>query len=479
MCTIVLFGATGDLARRKLFPALYNLYLDQLLPENFGVVGIGRRLESREEFIASVTQAIRSFSRQTQADRCTEFLKHLDYLQMDINSSQSFSYLRERLPQGNILYYLSVPPEQFDPIIEELLRAGLTSSRTAWRRVIIEKPFGSDLASARQLNDKIRSAFSEADIFRIDHYLGKGMLQNIQVIRFANSVFENLWNYRYIDHVQIRASETVGVEDRGAYYDQTGALRDMVQNHLLQALTLVAMEPPINLSAEAVRDEKVKVLRSLVPFSAEEVRENVVRGQYGPGVINGQRVRGYREEENVAADSHTETFTALKVYVNNFRWAQVPFYLRTGKRMAGQSVEIVIQFKNLPGVLYFDQPNNLQPNILAIKVQPEEGLVFQFNGINLDSQEEIVPVKMDFCHNCAGGSRGPEAYERLLYDAINGDSTLFTRWDEVEHSWRFIDAIADAWRQAGTEPLIYPAGSWGPRAADLLLERDGRRWCLV
>lgn len=475
-CILVLFGATGDLARRKLFPAVYNLYLEGLLPDAFVLMGLGRRFGQRQEFIDSVSQSIKEYSRQFEAGRLGEFLSHLEYLQMDINNTDSFVKLKTALAEldvahntrGNHLYYLSVGPDQFAPIIDQLKVQGMTTSSEAWRRVIIEKPFGFDLVSARALNAKITEAFPEKEIFRIDHYLGKGMLQNIQVIRFANSVFENLWNYRYIDHVQIRASETGGIADRGPYYDRTGALRDMVQNHLLQSLTLIAMEPPLNLSAEAIRDEKVKVLRSLLPMEEARLKEDVVRGQY----------EGYHQEERVSPESTTETFVALKVFVNNFRWAGVPFYLRTGKKMAEKSVEIVVQFKNLPGVLYFDGGKGLAPNILAIKVQPQEGLAFQFNAKAMATQEEIIPVNMDFCQNCAG-EPSPEAYERLLYDAICGDSTLFTRWDEVEYSWQFIDTIAEGWKRSSHGPVIYPQGSWGPKEADQLLKKDGRRWYVI
>ncbi|MBO8126947.1 MAG: glucose-6-phosphate dehydrogenase [Firmicutes bacterium] len=472
-CILVIFGGTGDLARRKLFPALFNLYLEKQLPEQFAVVGIGRRLKDRGEYLESIVASIREFSRKTDPGHCADFLSHVHFFQMDITATESWDRLQEYLldldskyhTQGNQLYYLSVAPQQFIPIVDQLKAHGMNRAAGSWRRLIIEKPFGKDLTSARQLNRKITGAFSESDIFRIDHYLGKGMLQNILVIRFANSVFEDVWNYKYIDHVQIRASEMVGVEDRGAYYDQTGALRDMVQSHLLQSLTLIAMEPPVNLSAEAIRDEKVKVIRSLAPLTPELVRKQVVRGQYA----------GYRQEKDVNPNSKTETFVAMKLYINNFRWAGVPFYLKTGKKLAERSMEVVVQFKKPPGVHYFGPETQLDPNLLVIKVQPEEGVFFRFNLKNLDSPEQIQPVEMDFCHNC-GGKTSPEAYERLLHDAISGDSTLFTRWDEVEYSWRFVDTIAEAWQNSGEEPVIYPAGSWGPAEASELIKRDGRKW---
>ncbi|NLY55101.1 MAG: glucose-6-phosphate dehydrogenase [Firmicutes bacterium] len=482
---IVIFGATGDLARRKLFPALFNLYLNRLLPANFAVVGLGRRLTGQEQFISSVTEAIREHSRQIAPSECQDFLKHLFYLQLDIQNTEDWERLVSFLSEldlthqtnGNYLYYLSVSPEQFVPIITRLEAVGLNKAGpTSWRRVIIEKPFGKDLASARQLNQALTAIFDEDSIFRIDHYLGKGMLQNILTIRFANSVFEDVWNYKYIDHIQIRASETVGVEDRGPYYDQTGALRDMVQSHLLQSLTLIAMEPPLNLGAEAIRDEKVKVLRSLAPIPEESFAAQVVRGQYGPGIINGQRVKGYLEEDHIAPGSRTETFVALKLFVQNYRWAGVPFYLRTGKRLPEKSFEIIVQFKKLPGVMYFGSGDEIEPNILAITIQPQEGVIFRFNTKDLLSPDERVkPKYMDFTENDSGRT-APEAYERLLYDALNGDSTLFTRWDEVEYSWQFVDRIAQVWQSQPFGPLLYPANTWGPREADLMLARDGRKW---
>ncbi|TYO96875.1 glucose-6-phosphate dehydrogenase [Desulfallas thermosapovorans] len=326
------------------------------------------------------------------------------------------------------------------------------------------------------MNQKITRAFAEKNIYRIDHYLGKEMLQNIMVIRFANMFLEPIWNNQYIDNIQITSCEKVGVEDRGGYYEQAGALLDMVQNHMLQLLTLTAMEPPASLGTEDVRNEKVKVLSALQEFSPELVLKNAVRGQYGPGTAQGKPVPGYRQEERVAPDSNIETFIAIKVYVENFRWAGVPFYIRTGKRMPFKSTQIIVQFKSLPKILYARQNGQLQPNLLVIKIQPQEGVFFQFNAKKQGTVCRIVPVQMDFCQNCAGELNSPEAYERLLFDALRGDSTLFTRWDEVEYSWRFVDTIAATWRQHAPAFPNYPAGNWGPREAEELIARDGRRW---
>lgn len=382
---------------------------------------------------------------------------------------------------GNRIYYLAVAPEYFQIIVENLRLHGLAAQDNSWQRVVIEKPFGRDLVSARTLNRSITSVFGEENIYRIDHYLGKEMIQNIMVLRFANSIFEPIWNNRYIDHVQISATETVGVETRVGYYEKAGALRDMLQNHLLQALTLTAMEPPTSLDTQSVRDEKVKVLRSLSTYTPESVKYNVIRGQYGPSepgfsAKSGRHLRGYRQEEGIAPSSQVETFVALKTEINNFRWAGVPFYIRTGKRLAEKSAQIVVQFKQLPQVLYRQEYPGLDPNVLIIRIQPKEGVVFQFNAKKPGVEQGITPVGMDFCQNCDYESNSPEAYEKLLLDIIRGDSTLFTRWDEVEYSWRFVDHISEAWKQETPDFPNYSAGSWGPVEAEELLARDGRRW---
>jgi glucose-6-phosphate 1-dehydrogenase len=352
----------------------------------------------------------------------------------------------------------------------------MSKETDTWRRVVIEKPFGRDLKSAQFLNQAITGVFSEKDTYRIDHYLGKEMLQNIMVIRFANALFEPVWNNRFIDNIQISSSETVGVENRGDYYEKSGVLRDMVQNHMLQLLTLTAMEPPVNLETESIRDEKVKVLRSLQYLTPELVRENGVRGQYGPGRIQNKEVPGYREEKRVDPKSFTETFIAMKAQVENFRWSGVPFYIRSGKRMPAKSTEVVVQFKQVPEILFFKEYGIMEPNFLVIKVQPQEGVFLSFNAKKPGTSMNIVPVQMDFCQNCLLEHDSPEAYERLLYDVMRGESTLFTRWDEVEYSWRYVDSIAEAWENEKTDFPNYAAGTWGPQKAEELIERDNKKW---
>jgi glucose-6-phosphate 1-dehydrogenase len=484
-CLFVIFGATGDLAQRKLYPALYNLLIEGRLPENLAIVGTGRRLETREAFINMVDESVASFSRRSEPKFKNQFHRMLHYLQTDFSDSEGFAELASFLAQveesqqtrGNRVYFLAVAPEQFGPITEQL-RANrmVRQSPDTWQRLMIEKPFGRDLDSARALNAQISALFPEESIFRIDHYLGKEMLQNLVAIRFANSLFEPLWNSRFIDNVQISVTEAGGIGTRVRYYETAGALRDMVQNHLLQMLALTAMEPPVDLSAQAIRNEKVKVLQAIKPMTPFEIEANVVRGQYAAGLSGGRVVAGYRDEEGVAPTSTTETFVAMRLFVQNFRWAGVPFYLRTGKRLARRSAEVVIEFKSMPGVLYFASEPRLQPNLLVIKVQPEEGVALQFNAKKMGGTEGIVPVKMEFCQNCEFPHHSPEAYERLIADAIRGDTTLFTRWDEVEHQWRFIDSIVEVWQEASPSFPNYGAGTWGPREADELLRQDGRQW---
>ncbi|NLJ73395.1 MAG: glucose-6-phosphate dehydrogenase [Firmicutes bacterium] len=477
-CVLVIFGATGDLTQRKLYPALYNLWREELLPSHFAVVSIGRRDKTTAEVREDIIEAIRNFSRNDDHAfiDMKPFLELFTYYKLDFNDSLGYGPLKEYLAQidrthhtqGNRVYFLAVAPQYFALIADELHAQGMAENTGSWQRVVIEKPFGQDLASAIQLNRGVRETFREENIFRIDHYLGKEMAQNIMVIRFANTLFEPLWNNRYVDHVQISLCETVGVEGRGPYYEKAGALRDMIQNHVLQLLALIAMEPPVSLDTESVRDEKVKILRSL-----KVKPQDVVRGQYGPDKHG--RCRGYREEDRVSPNSNTDTFVALKATIDNFRWAGVPFYLRTGKRLPQKYSEIVISFKKLPGVLYFKE-RDLASNLLVIRVNPDEGVYLQFNAKQPGTQSTILPVSMDFCQNCAEGFNSPEAYERLLYDVMRGDSTLFTRWDEVEYSWRFVDQIAEWWENSHEPIPIYPAGSWGPKESAELLKRDGRDW---
>jgi glucose-6-phosphate 1-dehydrogenase len=486
--TLILFGATGDLARRKLLPALYSLYLDKLLPDNFCVVGVARTAMNDDGFRQQLRQSIEEFSRQKLDEAAfREFAVRFYYCCVDVRKAGDFAALKDRvetlesslqLPQQRI-FYLAVAPEFFGTIALQLKDSGL-SQTSSWRRLVIEKPFGHDLESARVLNEQLRRVFDEEEIYRIDHYLGKEMVQNIEIIRFANSIFEPLWNNKAIANVQITSSETVGVEDRAAYYEKSGALRDMVQNHMLQMVMMVAMEPPSRLNMEAIRDEKVKVLRSLRRYQPEEVAQHVVRGQYDAGEIASshapegrQRVRAYRDEPNVSPTSTTETFVAARLFIDNFRWAGVPFYLRTGKRMAAKATEIVIQFRDLPRNLYFNKEGRLGPNLLVIRVYPNEGMYIQWNAKRPGTDETIIPVAMEFSQQLANS---PEAYERLLYDAMQGDSTFFTRWDEVSLAWKFVDPIAQAFRTDALTLHHYPAGSWGPSAAHQLLAEDGFKW---
>ncbi len=487
-CTVVIFGATGDLTHRKLVPALYNIAADGELPPGVSVVGFARRPKTDKEFRSDLEEAARKYSRQeVRDDLWKTFADSIFYHQSEFADAAGYKSLAERLDKidqergsrGNRLFYFAVSPEQFEPILKHLKEAGLNKAREgSWARVVVEKPFGTDLASAQELNRVVKNAFAEEQTYRIDHFLGKETAQNILVLRFANAIFEPLWNHRYIDHVQITAAETLGVEGRAGYYDGAGALRDMVQNHLLQLLCLVAMEPPTDLSADSIRDEKVKVVRSLRRMNADDVARDVVRGQYEKGAINGKPVPGYREEDKVKPDSTTETYAALRVLVDNWRWADVPFYVRVGKRLPKSGTEISVHFKKAPLVLFNKESTALDQNVLVIRIQPDEGISLRMQakipGISL----RIEPVKMDFHYGTSFGKASPEAYERLLLDAMSGDATLFARRDEVEHAWRFIDPIEEAWAAKTNPPPLchYPAGSWGPEEADDLLARDDRAW---
>ncbi|MGZ4112164.1 MAG: glucose-6-phosphate dehydrogenase, partial [Tumebacillaceae bacterium] len=463
---MVLFGATGDLAKRKLFPALYGLYRGGLLNPKFAVVGVGRSPMEPGTFRAYLRESIQKFGRVEIKDDqdWNEFVEHFDYLALDVNDANAYAPLLEMIqkreeqyamPQ-NRLFYLSLAPDLFGPVAINLKQAGLTDT-TGWKRLIIEKPFGHDYQSARELNEQIQQSFREEEIFRIDHYLGKEMVQNIEVIRFANSLFEPLWNNKYIKNIQITAAETVGVEERASYYEHAGALRDMVQNHILQMVMMVCMEPPSTLKTEAIRDEKVKVLRALRRYHEDEVDNYVVRGQYIAGKMDGKPMPGYREEHNVLPDSLTETYVAAKLHVDNFRWAGVPIYIRTGKRLPKKTTKIVIEFKEMPKYLYFNKEGNLNPNLLVIRINPEEGISLILNAKKPGAEDDVAPIALDFCNNCANES--PEAYERLFFDAIEGDSTFFTRWDEVSLAWKFVDPISRAWEKAPRNTMsFYEAG---------------------
>jgi len=486
-CTVVIFGATGDLTHRKLVPALYNIAADGELPPDLAVVGVARRPKTDEEFRRELEEAGKKFSRQAVRDDLWKaFGDSIFYHQSEFHDADGYKRLAERLQKiekereagGNRLFYLAVAPDQFETILQNLAAAGLNKPPgDGWARVIVEKPFGTDLASARALNAIVSAVFPEEDTYRIDHFLGKETAQNILVLRFANAIFEPLWNTRYIDHVQITAAETLGVEGRAGYYEGAGALRDMVQNHLLQLLCLVGMEAPTDLGADSIRDEKVKIVRSLRRLTNETIATDVVRAQYSDGAISGKPVPAYRAEQNVKKDSKTETFVALHLHIDNWRWADVPIYMRVGKRLPKSGTEISVHFKKAPSVLFNKESEALDHNVLVIRIQPDEGISLRMQAKVPGSSFRIEPVKMDFHYGTSFGKASPEAYERLLLDAMSGDATLFARRDEVEQAWAFIDAIEEAWREPDSPQLHeYPAGSWGPEAADELLARDGRAW---
>ncbi len=485
---MIIFGASGDLTQRKLVPALYNLAYERLLPAGFSVVGYARREMSHDDFRARMRQATDRFSRHRPVQTAVwdAFARWLYYLPGDFGDPGGYRRLAEFLADldrehgtcGHCLFYLATPPAFYPEIIRQLGAAGLNRSDGGWTRIIIEKPFGHDLASARELNRQVLDVFDESQVYRIDHYLGKETVQNILVFRFANGIFEPIWNRRYVDHVQITVAESVGIGNRGPYYEQAGALRDMVQNHILQLLALVAMEPPIAFEADAVRDEKVKLLKAIRLIAPAEVERYTVRGQYGPGAIAGEPVPGYRQEPRVAPDSTAETYVALELFVDNWRWAGVPFYLRTGKRLPKRVTEIAIQFKRAPHLLFKDTPaGRMEPNVLALRIQPDEGIFIKFGTKVPGPDVQIRTVSMDFHYGLAFGAEPPEAYERLLLDAMLGDSTLFTRRDGVETAWELITPIIEGWRQFPPPDFPnYRAGEWGPRAAHEFIERDGRAW---
>ena len=487
-CNVVIFGASGDLTFRKLIPALYNLAADGDLPGAANIIGFARREKSDESWRTELKETTAKCSRSGLSEEVWGgFSKRIFYHRSEFGDAAGYKALAEKLDaldavsgtRGNRLFYLSVAPAEYEGIFEQLAAAGLNRTQTgAWTRVIVEKPFGTDLSTAEALNKSIALAFAEKDTYRIDHYLGKETAQNIMVLRFANSILEPLWNHRYVDHVQITSAETLGVEGRGPYYDKAGALRDMVQSHLVQLLCLIAMEPPTSLSADAIRDEKVKVVRALRALAPGGVGRDVIRGQYAEGSIGGKQVPAYRTEERVDPKSETETFVALRMHVDNWRWHGVPFYMRVGKRLAKGGAEIAIQFKEAPGVLFNTAETPLGPNQLVIRIQPDEGVSLRLQCKVPGSTLRIEPVKMDFHYGTSFGKQSPEAYERLILDAMSGDATLFARRDEVEEAWRYVDVIENAWHASETPPPLceYASGSWGPKEADELLGRDGREW---
>jgi glucose-6-phosphate 1-dehydrogenase len=481
---VVIFGATGDLNRRKLLPALCNLHKDRLLPPSFAVVCVGRHPLDVVALTASLREGVVEHSRrEIDDDLWSDVARGLSYV--DADDAAGYGRLGEHLDRvdrdrgtaGNRLFYLATPPSGFAPIVELLGRSGLNRPRRpgAWSRIVVEKPIGTDLETARELNRVLNRVFDERDVFRIDHYLGKETVQNLLVFRLANAIFEPLWNRKYVDHVQLTAAETIGVEGREAYYEESGATRDVVQNHMFQLLCLTAMEPPVSLAADAIRDEKVKVLQALRPLEPADVPRCTVRAQYAAGVVGGRKVAGYKQERNVAPDSSTETYVALKVHVDNWRWAGVPFYLRAGKRLTKRVTEIALQFRDVPHRLF---ESNVVPNVLALRIQPDEGITLRFDSKLPGPQPRIRPVSMDFRYGSSFGLAPPDAYERLILDAMLGDSTLFIRRDEVEAAWAWIDRLIQVWHDgASRDPLPgYVAGTWGPDEARALPARDGRAW---
>ncbi len=483
-CAVVLFGASGDLAMRKLLPALYNLRTDGLLSDHFALVGVGRDPMTREQYQEKVQRDIVRFGPSTvDHDRAAWIAARATYISGGYDSETTYRQLRDELRDGegpkSVLFYLATPPSLFEPIVERLGSVGLADESTsAWRRVIVEKPFGRDLESARGLNRNMLSVLRESQVYRIDHYLGKETVQNIMALRFGNGIFEPLWNRSYINHVQITVAETVGVEQRGGYYDTSGALRDMVQNHLFQLLAVTTMEPPSSFQAEPVRDERLKVLEAVRPYTAESAARDVVRGQYGAGVMGERSVPGYLDEPKVSTASQTESYVALKVLIDNWRWAEVPFYLRTGKRMPSRVTEIAVQFKGAPHALFRETPvDRMHPNWLVIRIQPSEGISLHFEAKVPGPRVRLGTVKMNFSYADYFGQSPSTGYETLLYDCMIGDATLFHRADVVETGWDIVRPLQTAWDQtAAAQVEPYPAGTWGPAGADALLRRDGRTW---
>ncbi len=485
---LVLFGATGDLAHRKVIPALYHLWRNNLLPHEFVLLAIGRRSFDDDSFRDEVRKSLEEFSRVLPLDEPAwrAFSKRIHYQVLDFGDPSGFDALPATLDEydtadgtrGNRLYYLATQPSQFAEIVTQLGRVGLDHERHdgGWRRTVIEKPFGYDLESAKKLNRDIGKVFRESQVYRIDHYLGKETVRNLLVFRFGNGIFEPLWNRRYVDHVQITVAESIGIESRGRFYEETGAVRDVLQNHLLQLVSLVAMEPPATFEANALRDEKVKVLRAIGTHPADPATE-VVRGQYGPGWVAGQPVPGYREEPEVDPESETETYVAARLTIDDWRWSGVPFYVRTGKHLPKRSTEIAIQFRAVPHHLFRDTAAEPDANLLAMRIQPDEGIMLRFGakvpGLGLD----VRSVTMDFTYGSAFSVDSPDAYETLILDALQGDASLFTRADEVEEAWGIVDPYIQAWAN-GPPPDFpnYEAGTWGPAASDEMLAREGRRW---
>jgi glucose-6-phosphate 1-dehydrogenase len=485
---MVIFGATGDLTRRKLVPALYALFNQNMLPENFHILGVGRKNLDDSDFRENMRKGIQDFSEKIHLDdhKISSFLGQLSYFAMDMSSDTEYHRLgaflkklnRNLDAESNILFYLSMPPAMFAPIASHLSKSGLSHSESGYRRLIIEKPFGYDLESGLALNHDLHESFHEDQIYRIDHYLGKESVQNLLVMRFANGIFEPLWNRNYIDHVEITSAESIGVENRGGYYDESGALRDMLQNHMLQMVGLTAMEPPSSMDGEAIRNEIFKVLQSLRPIKEEDVHQQVIRGQYTSSHIRGLYVQGYREETGVDSASRTETYVAMKFYIDNWRWGGVPFYIRTGKRLPTRVTEIVVHFRPTPHILFQNQDSCKNCNQLVIRIQPDEGILLKFGMKQPGAGFNVKTVNMDFHYSDLSDVVLPSAYERLIYDAMMGDTTLYARADAVEAAWKFVAPVQKVWAEDPEQKIYgYPAGTWGPEhAEDLFSEGLSTGW---
>ncbi|HXS68003.1 MAG TPA: glucose-6-phosphate dehydrogenase [Candidatus Polarisedimenticolia bacterium] len=487
-CSIVIFGASGDLTVRKLIPALYHLFKENQMPPSFRVIGFARREKTDDSWRQELRAALDKFSRTKPVDDkvWADFSKNISYCQGDITEAPAYGKLEKMLAsfgqaplRENLLFYLATQPSQFGEVVQQLHKAGLLhkSGGPGWQRIVVEKPFGHDLTSACTLNQELTRFANEQQVYRIDHYLGKETVQNILMFRFSNSIFERLWNRDSIDHVQITVSEKLGVGGRGGYYEEAGALRDMVQNHMLQVLALVSMEPPVSLEAEAIRDEKVKLLKSIRPLTPADVTKQVVRGQYFAGVVDTEPRPGYRQEAKVKSDSNVETYVALKLFIDNWRWSGVPFYLRTGKNLPSSASEVRIQFRPTPHVLFAAVCGELDQNAIALRLQPNEGIYLRYNGKVPGTTLGVRPVRMNFSYDSEFGAYTPEAYERLLLEAMLGDATLFIRRDEVETAWQIVDSVRKGWEgKSLSNREFYAAGTWGPVAADDLLAQGGHLW---
>ena len=488
-CAIVIFGATGDLSKRKLLPSLYRLFYERRISENFAVVGNSRTTLSDDQFRERMKESVSKFLEDAPFDEAVwnSFAQCLFYVPGDLNDPKAYDGIHHKLDEveashrtgGNVVFYLSTQPSYYAEVVEQLGAHDLEHGN-GWRRVIIEKPFGHDLDSARKLNEQIHRVLDESSVYRIDHYLGKETVQNILAFRFGNGIFEPLWNRRYIDHVQITAAESIGVEGRGAYYQEAGALRDMIQNHLSQVMATVTMEPPTVFDADNVRDERAKLLRAVRIMKPEDVSKYAVAGQYGPAIVGGQQLPGFRQEPGVDPKSQTDTYAAVTFFIDNWRWAGIPFYIRTGKRLPKRVTDIAIQFQAPPLPLFKQQTKTgllpPRPNLLILRIQPEEGISLRFLSKSPGSGMRVRPVSMDFNYGSSFGERSPTAYETLLVDAMVGDATLYTRQDMVEASWQIVQPILDEWAHKKFEFPNYPAGSWGPKASDDMLARQGHTW---